>query len=443
MNDDDQRQLPPCNLDAERGILGLLLVNNDALFDIADIVQPQDFYRPAHQMVYQAMMSMSEERIPYDPVTIIEYLGPKGELAGGAVFLFNLVQASVVGSSAVHYAQIIRDKAVLRRLAEAGIRINQAANSADGDDVADVLALAEKEVQAAGDMSDGGTDGFVSLDELAETAIQDIRDNANAATGAVLSGFERLDEITTGFRPGEMIIIAGRPGSGKSTLAVDIARHASIRCGLTGVFFSLEMNRKELNQRLLSAESGVRFKKIRQGQMTAEEWNELEAAVDSVKGTPLYFHDDPYVTTMKMLTVSRKWKQRWGLDYVILDYLQLVKSTSKTRAESRQQEVSDMSRNVKLMAKELDVPVIILAQLNRGPEGRIDRKPQVSDLRESGSLEQDADMVILVHRPDSADPDDRPGEADFIVGKNRSGPSGVCTVTHQLHVSRFRDFSAA
>ena len=274
------------------------------------------------------------------------------------------------------------------------------------------------------------------MEEIEEIAHNDGR-------SGVPTGIFQLDDITNGLHPGQMIIIAARPGVGKSTLALDIMRNASIKNDLTSIMFSLEMGRNELTMRLLSAEAQIRLADMRGGKMDDADWGKLVRRMSEIADAPLYIDDSPNVTMMEIRAKARRLKQQKSLDLIVVDYLQLM--TSGKKVESRQQEVAEFSRQLKLLAKELEVPVIAVSQLNRGPEQRNDKRPQVSDLRESGSLEQDADIVLLLHRPEMFDPNDvHAGEAEIIIGKHRGGPTGKVEVVSQLHYSRFvnkaRDF---
>ncbi|NEE34134.1 replicative DNA helicase, partial [Streptomyces sp. SID7982] len=271
--------------------------------------------------------------------------------------------------------------------------------------------------------------------------IEAIGSRSGEMTG-VPTGFTDLDALTNGMHPGQMIVIAARPAMGKSTLALDFARAASIKNNLPSVIFSLEMGRNEIAMRLLSAEARVALHHMRSGTMTDEDWTRLARRMPEVSAAPLYIDDSPNLSMMEIRAKCRRLKQRNDIKLVIIDYLQLMQAGGSKRSESRQQEVSDMSRNLKLLAKELEVPVIALSQLNRGPEQRTDKKPMVSDLRESGSIEQDADMVILLHREDAYEKESpRAGEADIIVGKHRNGPTATITVAFQGHYSRFVDMA--
>jgi replicative DNA helicase len=288
------------------------------------------------------------------------------------------------------------------------------------------------------------SEDFVPLTMAVETAIDEIeaaKGRGGLMTG-IPTGFAELDELTNGLHPGQLIIVAARPALGKSTLALDFARACSIKHNLPSVIFSLEMGRNEIAMRLLSAEARVALHHMRSGSMTDEDWTRLARQMPAVTEAPLYIDDSPNLSMMEIRAKCRRLKQRNDLQMIVIDYLQLMQTGGSRRPESRQQEVSEMSRNLKLLAKELEVPVIALSQLNRGPEQRTDKKPMVSDLRESGSIEQDADMVILLHREDAYEKESpRAGEADLIVAKHRNGPTATITVAFQGHYSRFVDMA--
>jgi replicative DNA helicase len=280
----------------------------------------------------------------------------------------------------------------------------------------------------------------VQLNTLLPQALDEI-EAISKGVGAegVKSGFRDLDQLTHGFHPGNMIILAARPAVGKSTLGLDIARHAAIHDNQTAVIFSLEMSKSEITMRMLSAEARVGLNSIRSGQLSDDEWSKLARRMGEISDAPLFIDDSANLSMMEIRAKARRLKQRHNLKLVVIDYLQLMSSGKKV--ENRQQEVSEFSRQLKLMAKELDVPVIAISQLNRGPEQRTDKRPMLSDLRESGSIEQDADVVILLHRDDMYDSQNRSGEADFIVAKHRNGPTRTITVSAQLHFARFFDMA--
>jgi replicative DNA helicase len=333
----------------------------------------------------------------------------------------------------------VREQAILRRLVEAGTRITQMGYSGTGE-VDDIVDRAQAEVYEVTERRN--SDDYLPLSAVMNEALTEIEaiSNRDGEMVGVPTGFTDLDSLTNGLHPGQLVILAARPSIGKSTLGIDICRAASIKHGLTSVIFSLEMSRNEIVMRLLAAEAQVSMHHMRTGTMTDTDWTKLAQKMGTVNDAPLFIDDSPNLTLMEIRAKCRRLKQRHDLRLVVVDYLQLM--TSGKRVESRQQEVSEFSRSLKLLAKELDVPVIAISQLNRGPEQRQDKRPMLSDLRESGSLEQDADMVVLLHREDFYERESpRAGEADFIVAKHRNGPTATITVAFQGHYSRFVDMA--
>ncbi|MBW1598810.1 replicative DNA helicase [Streptomyces sp. JJ38] len=436
-------RVPPQDLTAEQSVLGGMLLSKEAIADVVEVLQGQDFYRPAHETVYQAILDLYAKGEPADPITVAAELTRRGELAkvGGNGYLHSLVQTVPTAANAEYYAEIVHERAVLRRLVEAGTRITQMGYAADGD-VDEIVNSAQAEIYAVTEQRT--SEDYLPLNAIMEGALDEIEaigSRSGQMTG-VPTGFTDLDSLTNGLHPGQMIVIAARPAMGKSTLALDFARACSIRNNLPSVIFSLEMGRNEIAMRLLSAEARVALHHMRSGSMTDEDWNKIARQMPQVTEAPLYIDDSPNLTMMEIRAKCRRLKQRNDLQLIVIDYLQLMQSGGARRPESRQQEVSEMSRNLKLLAKELEVPVIALSQLNRGPEQRTDKKPMVSDLRESGSIEQDADMVILLHREDAYEKESpRAGEADLIVAKHRNGPTATITVAFQGHYSRFVDMA--
>ncbi|WP_229480892.1 replicative DNA helicase, partial [Mycolicibacterium mageritense] len=356
-------------------------------------------------------------------------------------YLHTLISTVPTAANAGFYAGIVAEKALLRRLVEAGTRVVQYGYAgADGADVSDVVDRAQAEIYDVTERR--ASEDFVPLEDLLQPTMDEI--DAIASQGGISrgvpTGFTELDEITNGLHAGQMIIIAARPGVGKSTLGLDFMRSCSIKHRMASVIFSLEMSKSEIVMRLLSAEAKIKLGDMRSGRMSDDDWTKLARRMSEISEAPLYIDDSPNLTMMEIRAKGRRLAQKADLRLVVVDYMQLMSSGKKY--ESRQQEVSDFSRSLKLMAKELDVPVVAISQLNRGPEQRTDKRPQVSDLRESGSLEQDADMVMLLHRPDAFDREDpRGGEADIILGKHRNGPTATITVAHQLHLSRFTNMA--
>jgi replicative DNA helicase len=438
----DFERVPPQDLAAEESVLGGMMLSKDAIADVVEILRPGDYYRPAHEIIHDAILDLYGRGEPADPITVADELLKRGDLVrvGGPSYVHTLVNNVPTAANAEYYAEIVHEKAVLRRLVEAGTRIAAMGYAAEGD-VDEIADAAQAELAAAVEITDDpqalligeGFDDYV--DEL--EALQ-----KDGQAKGVPTGFADFDALTGGLQPGQIIIIAARPAIGKSTLALDFARSAAIKHQLPTVFFSLEMSRSELINRTMSAEGRIALHHMRQQDcMNASDWESFAKAMPRVSAAPLTIDASPELTVMQIKAKCRRLKQRGGLDLVVIDYLQLL-SSGLRRVENRQVEVATMSRNLKLMAKELQVPVVVLCQLNRGPEQRTDKRPVPSDLRESGSLEQDADIVILLHREDAHEKESpRAGEADFIVAKHRNGPTAIITTAFQGHYSRFVDMA--
>ena len=426
---------------AEQSVLGGMLLSKDAIADVVGSLRASDFYKPAHETIYEAILSLYGHGSPADAITVADELKKRGELTrvGGAAYLHTLIASVPTAANAQYYAEIVKEHAIMRRLIEAGTKIAQLgyANETEVDTLVD---QAQAEIYA---VTDGNAkEDYVSFSEALEATMREIDANSNRPDGVygVPTDFIELDELTGGLHGGQMIVIAARPGVGKSTLALDIARSAAIHHHMATVFFSLEMSRTELAMRVLSAEGKISMGRLKKGDLDTEGWTNLATLQGRIDSAPLFIDDSPNMTLMEIRAKCRRLKQRNDLKLVVLDYLQLMSSGKKV--ESRQQEVSEFSRSLKLLAKELDVPVIALSQLNRGSEQRTDKRPMVSDLRESGSIEQDADIVILLHREDMYNPEsDRVGEADMIIAKHRGGPTRTIPLAFSGKYSRFNNMA--
>ena len=422
-----------------------MLLSKDAIADVVEVIRASDFYRPNHATIFEAILDLYGRGEPADAVTVAAAMANMGELArvGGAGYLHTLMSSVPTAANAAYYARIVAERAVLRRLIEAGTRIVQlgygsaAGTGRDADDLVDMAQQAVYEITER-----RVSDGFAILSDLLQPTLDEIEAvgaNSGVMTG-VPTGFTDLDRLLNGLHAGQLIVVAGRPGLGKSTAALDFARTASVRSNLPSAIFSLEMSKVEIVMRLLSAEARVPLHVLRSGQLSDDDWTKLARRMGEISEAPLYVDDTPNMNLMEIRAKARRLKQRHDLKLVVVDYLQLMSSPKRT--ESRQQEVAELSRGLKLLAKEIDCPVVAVSQLNRGPEQRNDKRPQLSDLRESGSIEQDADVVILLHRDDYYDKESpRAGEADFIVAKHRNGPTDTVTVAAQLHLSRFVDMA--
>ncbi|MCW2852172.1 MAG: dnaB [Nocardioides sp.] len=432
---------PPQDMAAEQSVLGSMLISKDAVAEVSEVLRGVDFYRPSHETIHDAIIDLFGRGEPVDMITVASELQRKGELAriGGAPYLHTLAANVPIAANAAFYAEIVREKAVLRRLVDAGTKIVQIGYAGEGQ-VDDIVDRAQAEIYQVADRR--SAEDYAPLSDIMDKVLDEIEAIENRESGlyGVPTGFADLDDLTNGLHSGQMIIVAARPAMGKSTLALDFCRAASINNNLASVFFSLEMTRSEITMRLLSAEAKVPLNHIRNGKMGSEDWDKLARHMGKVSSAPMFIDDSPNMTMMEIRAKARRLKQRHDLRLVVIDYMQLM--TSGRKVESRQLEVSEFSRQIKLLAKELEVPIIALSQLNRGPEQRADKRPMMSDLRESGSLEQDADMVILLHRDDVYEKEStRPGEADLIVAKHRNGATRDITVAFQGHYSRFVDMA--
>ncbi|MFB1293998.1 replicative DNA helicase [Mycobacterium sp. pW049] len=440
---EDFGRQPPQDAAAEQAVLGGMLLSKDAVADVLEKLRPGDFYKPANQLVYDAILDLYGRGEPADAVTVAAELDRRGLLrrVGGAPYLHTLISTVPTAANAGYYAEIVAEKSLLRRLVEAGTRVVQYGYAgADGADVNEIVDRAQAEIYDVTERK--ASEDYVVLEEILQPTMDEIDSIASQGgiSKGVPTGFTDLDELTNGLHPGQMIVVAARPGMGKSTLGLDFMRSCSIKQQLPSIVFSLEMSKTEIVMRLLSAEAKIKLADMRSGRMSDDDWTKLARRMSEISEAPLYIDDSPNLTMMEIRAKARRLKQKADLRLVVIDYLQLM--TSGKKVESRQQEVSEFSRQIKLLAKELEVPVVAMSQLNRGPEQRTDKKPMLSDLRESGSIEQDADLVILLHRPDAFESDDpRGGEADLIVAKHRAGPTRTVTVAHQLHLSRFSNMA--
>jgi len=432
---------PPQNIEAEQSVLGAMMLSKDAMADVIESVRANDFYRPAHETIYDVAIKLYNAGDPVDALTVGAELQKSGQLAkiGGAEYLHTLISVVPSAASAGYYARLVREQAILRKLVEAGTRIANLGYDAEGGEVDDVVNTAQAEIFAVTERRN--SEDYLPIGDIMEQTLEQV-DAASARDGQMLgipTGFRLLDDLTGGLQGGQMIVIAARPAIGKSTLGLDIARAASIKHNRTSVIFSLEMSKEEITKRMLAAEASVKLTKLTKGPMNPEDWQKLAATAAKVAKAPLFIDDSPNMSLMEIRAKCRRLKQQHNLGLVVVDYLQLMSSGRKV--ESRQQEVSEFSRALKLLAKEIEVPVIAISQLNRGPEQRTEKKPMLSDMRESGAIEQDADIVILLHRDDAYDRENRPGEADFIIAKHRAGPTDTIAVAFKKDYAHFADMA--
>jgi replicative DNA helicase len=383
---------PPQDNDAEQSVLGAMLLSKDAIADVVEAIRAVDFYRPAHELIFDAIVDLYGRGEPADAVTIAAHLTRRGELAkvGGAPYLHELVAGVPIAANAGYYAEIVREKAILRRLVDAGTKIAQLGYAGEGQ-VDDTVDRAQAEIFSVTDRRT--TEDYLPLSEIMAGTLDEIEAISSHEGGlsGVPTGFADLDELTNGLQGGQMIIVAARPAIGKSTIGLDFCRSASIKHGMTSAIFSLEMSRNEITMRLLSAEARIALNHMRNGHMTDDDWSRLARKMGEVSSAPLFIDDSANLTMMEIRAKSRRLKQRHDLKLIVVDYLQLLSSGKKV--ESRQLEVSEFSRQIKLLAKELDVPIVAISQLNRGAEQRTDKRPLLSDLRESGCLTADTRLT--------------------------------------------------
>lgn len=385
-------RMPPQDPDAEQSVLGAMLLSKDAIADVNEQIKGPDFYKPAHETIYDAIVDLYGRGEPADPVTVAAELQRRGELGrvGGAPYLHTLSANVPIAANAGFYAGIVREKSILRRLVDAGTKIAQLGYAGEGQ-VDDVVDRAQAEVYAITEKRT--SEDYAPLSQIMEATLDEIEaiSNRDGEMVGVPTGFMDLDELTNGLHGGQMIIVAGRPAMGKSTLGLDFCRAASIQNQMTSVIFSLEMTRSEITMRMLSAEAKIPLNHLRNGPMSDDDWSKLARKMGEVSSAPMFIDDSPNMTMMEIRAKARRLKQRHDLRVIVIDYLQLM--TSGKKVESRQLEVSEFSRQIKLLAKELDVPIIALSQLNRGAEQRSDKRPMMSDLRESGCLTADTRLM--------------------------------------------------
>ncbi|GIJ00601.1 primary replicative DNA helicase /intein [Sediminihabitans luteus] len=384
---------PPQDVAAEQSVLGGMLLSKDAIADVVEQIRGTDFYRPAHEAIYDAIIDLYGRGEPADAITVVAELQNRGELGriGGAPYVHDLIAMVPTAANAGYYGRIVRERAVLRRLVEAGTRIVQLGYAADGGDVDAIVNDAQAEVYAVTERRT--TEDYAPLADIIGGTVDEIEAAGHRGEGmvGVPTGFADLDRLTNGLHPGQMIVVAARPAIGKSTLGIDIVRSAAIKHNMTSVVFSLEMSRNEITMRLLAAEARIHLQKMRNGSMGEDDWQKLASTMGKISEAPLFIDDSPNMSLMEIRAKCRRLKQKHDLKLVVIDYLQLM--TSGKRVESRQQEVSEFSRALKLLAKELEVPLIAISQLNRGAEQRQDKKPAMSDLRESGCLTADTKIL--------------------------------------------------
>ena len=441
----DALKVPPHSLQAEQAVLGGLMLDNSTWDTVADRVTEDDFYRRDHRLIFRAIAELAEKNNPLDAVTLSEWLQHNSllEEVGGLPALGTLAQNTPSAANIKAYADIVRDKSVVRQLISVGNQVAGSAYDAEGRDTRELLNEAEKLVFDIAEQGNRGKRGFKSIRALLAEAVDriDILSQQDNPLTGVSTGFTDIDEMTAGLQPSDLIIVAGRPSMGKTTLAVNFAENAAIKNQVPVAIFSMEMPGESLALRMMSSLGHIDQHKIRTGKLEDDDWPRLTSAVSLLDTAPLFIDDTPALTPMEMRARARRLKREHDIGLIVIDYLQLM--TTGKSSENRTNEISEISRNLKALAKELDVPVIALSQLNRSLEQRSDRRPVMSDLRESGAIEQDADVIIFIYR-DEVYNEESPhkGLAEIIIGKQRNGPIGTRLLTFRGQFTRFENYAA-
>jgi replicative DNA helicase len=436
-------KIPPQSIEAEESLLSGILIDNDTLLDVIDIISPEDFYRSAHQKIFSGIVELFSKNEPVDLVTLTNALKERGNLEeiGGATYLATLVDTVPLAVNAKHYAKIVHDKATLRRLIE---KTNEIAKECfeDRGNVDDLIDFAESLIFEIS--KNKHKQSFYPISKIIDGNIETLeeRQGNKALVTGVPTGFTRLDNLTSGLQKSELIILAARPSMGKTALALNIARNAAVDANVPVAVFSLEMSKEQLSMRLLCSEARIDSSRLRGGFFSMEDWRKLTDAAGVLSDSSIFIDDTPDISAMEIRAKARRLKMEKDIGLVIIDYLQLMKG--RMSAERRDLEISEISRSLKALAKELDVPVMALSQLNRMLEQRNDKQPKLSDLRESGALEQDADVVAFIYRDEIYNNDEnnpKKGTADILIRKNRNGPTGEATLTFLDSYTRFENLA--
>ena len=436
-------RIPPQNIEAEQSVLGAMLLSPDAIDKAGEILREDDFYRQDHRIIFSAIMGLRNRGQAVDLVTVAAELQKLGKLdaIGGTAVITALSNAMPTAANVVYHAKIVEEKSLRRHLINAATDV-----AASGDeeelDVAQTIDQAEQKILAVANRKQSTS--MVRMKDLVKEAmgrIEELYDSKEAFTG-LPTGFDDFDKMTSGLQPSDLIIVAARPSMGKSSLVLNIAEHVAIAGKKSVAFFSLEMSKEQLVQRMLCSEAGIDASRLRIGQLQENEWPNLMMAADKLSEAKIMMDDTPGMTALEMRSKARRWKNENGLDLIIVDYLQLMQGSNRRSSDNRQQEMSEISRSLKGLARELNVPVIALSQLSRSVESRTIKRPMLSDLRESGALEQDADIVCFIYRDDYYNPDtEQKNIAELIVAKHRNGPVGTVPLFFRKDITRFYDLS--
>ncbi|HEX7026971.1 MAG TPA: replicative DNA helicase [Gammaproteobacteria bacterium] len=437
-------KLPPHSIEAEQAVLGSLLLSDGAWDIVADRVVEVDFYRKEHRLIFRAIAALAQQDKPRDVVTLSEWLEQRGELekAGGMLYLGTLAKDTPSAANVKAYAEIVRERSVLRQLIQVGEGIAASAYDAGDREVKELLDEAETRVFKIADEGAGRQSGFRGIKDLLSQAvdrIDELFNNGSAVTG-VATGFDKFDEMTSGLQPSDLIIVAGRPSMGKTSFAMNIAENAAIKHRKPVAIFSMEMSGEQLAMRMISSLGRINQQSLRTGRLEDSDWPRITSAIAMLSEAPLFVDETPALSPTELRARARRIKREHGLGLIVVDYLQLMNVPQNK--ENRATEISEISRALKALAKELNVPVIALSQLNRSLEQRPDKRPVMSDLRESGAIEQDADVIVFIYR-DEVYNEDSPdkGTAEILIRKQRNGPTGTCRLTFLGQYTKFENYS--
>jgi replicative DNA helicase len=441
---DEGLRLPPHSVEAEQSVLGGLMLDSAAWDQVADRVLAEDFYRNDHRLIFEAVAGLIERNQPCDAVTLSGHLESQGVLdqVGGLAYLGGLARDTPTAANIRAYADIVRERSVLRQLITAGNEIVTNALEPEGREAREIVDAAERVVFEIAERGSRGKVGFQPIKEILPAVVEKIDEmyHSDGKLTGISTGFKMLDDMTSGLNAGDLIIIAGRPSMGKTTLAVNIAENAALGAGKSAAIFSMEMSSESLTLRMISSLGRINQGHLRSGRLSEEDWPRIDSAMTQLSAAKIYVDETPALTPTEVRARARRLKRERGLDLIVVDYLQLMQVPGTK--ENRATEISEISRSLKALAKELKVPVIALSQLNRGVEQRENKKPVMSDLRESGAIEQDADVILLIYREEFYDNNTtRKGIADIIIAKQRNGPTGEVQMTFLGQYTKFENYA--
>ena len=441
-------RVPPHSIEAESSVLGGLLLDNTAWDRVGDILTDQDFYRHEHKLIYASVSALINASKPADVITVSEHLQNQGKAAemGGLAYLNSLAQYVPSASNIRRYAEIVRERSILRKLVSASDEISTNAFNPQGKAIDRILDEAEQKIFNIGEEGSRMKQGFQSMDTLVVALldrVQDMANNPNDITG-VPTGFYDLDRMTSGLQPGDLVVLAARPSMGKTALAINMAEHVALNEGLPVAVFSMEMGASQLAVRVVGSIGRIDQGHLRTGKLTDEEWPRLTEAIEKLRMVSLHIDETPSLTPSELRANARRLSRQCGkLGMIVVDYLQLMTGSGGSGGDNRATELGEISRGLKMLAKELQCPVIALSQLNRSVEQRTDKRPMMSDLRESGAIEQDADIIMFIYRDDYYNKESKdPGVAEIIIGKQRNGPTGTVRLTFLKHLTRFESLAS-